>query len=54
MTTYRRIRRIILCICMACSGTGILNMHKCPACAGTGNVERVVVEIVREDKVNAC
>lgn len=54
MTTYRRIRRVVMCICMACFGTGIVDMCKCAVCAGTGEVERTIVEIVSEDKVSVC
>lgn len=46
MTTprYRRIRRTILVPCPACYGTG----HKCAVCAGTGEVELVIVEWVTD------
>lgn len=48
MKGYKRVKRTILVPCPSCLGTG----HKCLVCAGTGEVERVVVEIVSEDEVN--
>lgn len=54
MTTYRRIRRIVMCICPTCLGTGKLNLRECPTCLGTGETERVIVELVPvEDEVSA-
>lgn len=48
MTTYKRIRRTILCICPICLGTGKFAAQKCAACAGTGETERVIVEWVTD------
>lgn len=51
MKGYKRVRRVYLAICGSCLGTG----HKCLVCAGTGEVERVINELVPiEDEVSEC
>lgn len=45
----KRIRRIIMVACPDCYGTGLAVGGKCRTCKGTGEVERVVNEIVHED-----
>lgn len=50
MSKYKRVRRIILVPCPDCYATGLSVGGKCTTCKGSGEVERVVNEIVREDE----
>ncbi len=43
------IRRIVMVVCADCFGTGLALGGKCATCQGTGEVKRVVNEIVHED-----
>lgn len=45
----KQIKRIVLVPCGDCYGTGLAVGGKCSTCKGTGEVERVVVEMVHED-----
>lgn len=54
MKGYKRIRRVIRVICTDCYGTGLFIVSECSTCKGTGDVERVIVELVpAEDTVGA-
>lgn len=50
MTRHKRLKRIVLCPCGDCLGTGRDGRGgRCAACAGTGEVIRVVVEVVADE-----
>lgn len=49
----KRIRRIVQVSCPDCYGTGREVGGKCHTCKGRGEVERVVVEVVHDDGVEA-
>lgn len=48
MSKYKRVRRVVVCICFSCAGLGKCGGRPCVACAGSGEEERVVVEWVTE------
>lgn len=55
MTKYKRVRRVIICICPNCAGRGTLitkhGLVPCLQCNGRGEVERIINEITHDDDV---
>lgn len=53
MGKFREVRRIVLVPCPDCYSTGRTLGGPCQTCAGTGQVERIVNEIVNEEEIKA-
>ena len=51
MSKHKTVQRWVSVPCPDCWGTGRETGGKCATCKGTGNVERVVNEIVSDDEV---
>ena len=49
MSKYKTVRRIVFVPCPDCWGSGLAVGDKCRTCKGSGEVERVVNEIVAEE-----
>lgn len=50
---FREEKRMVKVTCVDCFGTGMAVGGKCTTCGGSGEVERPVVEIVHDDKLEA-
>lgn len=50
MSKYKEVRRTVKIMCSDCWGTSRTLGGKCETCKGTGQVDRVIVELVPDDE----